>query len=58
MTPSPAVPPRVRVSARIPYPLFEKLEQRRFDLSRREGRRVPSRALVEQAISSFLQEDA
>ena len=48
-------PPRVRVSARIPFQLFQQLEQRRFDLSRDTGRRVSSRTLLESAIASFLQ---
>ena len=48
-------PNRVRVSARIPFPLFQQLEQHRFDLSRDTGRRVSSRTLLETAIASFLE---
>ena len=47
--------PRVRVSARIPFALFEKLEQHRFDLSRDTGRRVSSRTLLETALALFLE---
>ena len=47
--------PRVRVSARIPFQLFQQLEQHRFDLSRTEGRRVSSRTLLETALALFLE---
>ena len=48
-------PNRVRVSALIPFQLFQQFEQHRFDLSRDTGRRVSSRTLLETAIASFLE---
>ncbi len=48
-------PPRVRVSARIPFPMFQQFEARRFALSQDAGHRVSSRSLLETAISKFLE---
>jgi hypothetical protein len=47
-----------RLNVQLPVQLLTDLEDLRYTLSRRSGRRVSTRALAQEAIAAFLQAQA